>query len=117
MHLRPESDATLERASLFIDTWAIMQGPGQRLWDYAMAYARESSYREVTLEADPNAEPFYFRQGAVITGTRASALMRGGVLNIMTITLDPPDTREEASGNRLTPRWRARSRTTRSRAG
>ena len=88
VHLRPESDVTLELVSLFIDTWAIRQGYGKRLWKYAIAYARQNSYHEVTLEADPNAEPFYLRQGAVITGSRESTLMPGRVLSIMTIITD-----------------------------
>src|SRR5690606_25317439 len=88
LHLRPENDETLELVSLFIDTWAIRQGFGQMLWDYAIAYARGHGYRQVTLESDPNAEPFYRRQGAVETGRRESTLMPGRVLNIMTCTLD-----------------------------
>jgi ribosomal protein S18 acetylase RimI-like enzyme len=88
VHLRPESDAVLELVSLFIDTWAIRQGLGQLLWDYALAHAREYGYRAVTLESDPNAEPFYRRQGAVETGRRESPLMPGRVLTLMTITLD-----------------------------
>jgi ribosomal protein S18 acetylase RimI-like enzyme len=93
VHLRPESNTTLELVSLFIDTWAIRQGFGQRLWKYARAYAREHGYREMTLEADPNAEPFYLRQGAVVTGSRESTLMPGRVLNIMTIPVEPSDIR------------------------
>jgi ribosomal protein S18 acetylase RimI-like enzyme len=88
VHLRPESDDTLELVSLFIDTWAIRQGIGQRLWDYAIAHAREHGYRAVTLESDPNAEPFYHRQGAIETGRRESNLMPGRVLTLMTIRLD-----------------------------
>jgi ribosomal protein S18 acetylase RimI-like enzyme len=88
VHLRPETDAALELVSLFIDTWAIRQGIGQRLWDYALAHARERGYRAVTLESDPNAEAFYSRQGAVETGKRESPLMPGRVLTLMTITLD-----------------------------
>ena len=88
LHLRPEDDATLELVSLFIDPWAIRQGFGQQLWDYAITYARRHGYRRVTLESDPNAEPFYRRQGAVETGTRESKLMPGRVLSIMTYTLD-----------------------------
>lgn len=87
-HLRPESDDTLELASLFIDTWAIRQGIGQRLWDYALAHARERGYRALTLESDPNAEAFYRRQGAVESGKRESPLMPGRVLTLMTITLE-----------------------------
>ncbi|HEV2127998.1 MAG TPA: GNAT family N-acetyltransferase [Thermomicrobiales bacterium] len=87
-HLRRESDTTLELVSLFIDAWAIRQGLGQRLWNEAIAYARGEGYRAVTLEADPNAEPFYALQGAVVTGSRESTLMAGRVLNLMTLTLD-----------------------------
>ena len=88
VHLRPERGDTLELLSLFIDTWAIRQGVGQRLWDYAIAYAHEHGYRRVTLESDPNAEAFYRKQGAVETGQRESNLMPGRMLTLMTITLD-----------------------------
>lgn len=87
LHLRSESNETLELVSLFIDTWAILQGFGQLLWNYAIAYAHEHGYQRVTLESDPNAEPFYRKQGAVETGTRESTLMPGRVLTIMTYTL------------------------------
>lgn len=88
VHLRPESDDTLELVSLFIDIWAIRQGIGQRLWDYSLDHAREQGYHAVTLESDPNAEAFYRKQGAVETGKRESDLMPGRVLTLMTITLD-----------------------------
>jgi ribosomal protein S18 acetylase RimI-like enzyme len=88
VHLRPEDDTTLELVSLFIDPWAIRQGLGQRLWDYAEAHARERNYAALTLESDPNAEPFYRRQGAVESGRRESALMPGRVLTIMTKVLE-----------------------------
>jgi ribosomal protein S18 acetylase RimI-like enzyme len=90
VHLRPETDDTLELLSLFIDDWAIRQGIGQRLWDYALAYAGERGYHAVTLESDPNAEAFYRKQGAVETGTRESNLMPGRVLTLMTIELAEP---------------------------
>jgi ribosomal protein S18 acetylase RimI-like enzyme len=88
VHMRPESEDTLELVSLFIDTWAIRQGIGQRLWDYALAFAREQGYRAMTLESDPNAEAFYRKQGAVASGRRESSLMPGRVLTLMTIALD-----------------------------
>jgi ribosomal protein S18 acetylase RimI-like enzyme len=88
VHLRPERDDVLELVSLFIDTWAIRQGIGQRLWDYAIAYAREHGYSAVTLESDPNAEPFYCKQGAIESRKRESNLMPGRVLTLMTIMLD-----------------------------
>lgn len=88
VHLRPESADTLELVSLFIDPWAIRQGLGQRLWDYAVARARAQGYAALTLESDPNAEAFYRRQGAVESGRRESTLMPGRVLTLMTLTLD-----------------------------
>ena len=87
-HLRPEDTQTLELVSLFIDTWAIRRGFGQVLWDYGITYARDHGYQRVVLESDPNAEPFYRKQGAVESGTRESTLMPGRVLTIMTYVLD-----------------------------
>lgn len=88
VHLRPERGDVLELVSLFIDTWAIRRGIGQRLWDHAIVHAREHGYRALALESDPNAEPFYLKQGAIETGKRESSLMPGRVLALMTITLD-----------------------------
>jgi ribosomal protein S18 acetylase RimI-like enzyme len=88
VHLRPESVGTLELVSLFIDTWAMRQGIGQRLWGYAIAFARERGYGAVTLESDPNAEAFYRKQGAVESGRRESTLMPGRVLTLMMFTIE-----------------------------
>jgi N-acetylglutamate synthase-like GNAT family acetyltransferase len=88
VHLRPEGVGVLELVSLFVDTWTIRQGIGKRLWNYSIAHAREHGYRAVTLESDPNAEPFYRKQGAIESGRRESNLMPGRVLTLMTIALD-----------------------------
>ncbi len=87
VHLRPESHITLQLVSLFIDTWAIRQGVGQRLWNYAVAYAREQRVQAIVLGSDPNAEPFYVRQGAIVSGTHASELIPGRMLHVMTVTV------------------------------
>ena len=87
MHLRRVDQATLELASLFIDTWAIRQGLGQRLWNYAVAYARQHGLIRIELEADPNAESFYAKQGAEVVRQQESTLKPGRVLNIMQFTV------------------------------
>ena len=46
------------------------QGFGRRLFAHAAAYAAERGALFLTIEADPNAEPFYQRMGATRVGTR-----------------------------------------------
>jgi GNAT superfamily N-acetyltransferase len=53
------------------------RGCGRRLFAHAAAYAAERGALFLTIEADPNAEPFYRRMGATRLGTRESQLDGG----------------------------------------
>lgn len=88
VHLRPQSESVIELVSLFIDTWTIRQGLGQKLWDHAVASARAQGFRTLILESDPYAEGFYRRQGAIETGCRESALLPGRSLAVMVVGLN-----------------------------
>ena len=50
------------------------QGFGRRLFAHAAAYAAERGALFLTIEADPNAEPFYQRMGATRVGTRETEI-------------------------------------------
>lgn len=49
---------------LFVEPHLIGTGRGRRLWNHAVATAREMGATELTLFADPNAAPFYRAMGA-----------------------------------------------------
>ena len=50
----------------------LRQGLGRRLLAHAARVARLAGAREIAIEADPQAEPFYLAQGAVRVGARAA---------------------------------------------
>ncbi|HWD04379.1 MAG TPA: GNAT family N-acetyltransferase [Amycolatopsis sp.] len=62
-----------ELVDLFVDPTAIGTGLGRRLWEHAVAQARERGFRSLELEADPHAEPFYSHMGARRIGSRTVA--------------------------------------------
>jgi GNAT superfamily N-acetyltransferase len=75
-HLRrldsPEGALHLE--DLFIEPDAIGKGYGKLLFDHAVALTRELGGDSFTLEADPNAEPFYLKMGCIRTGEHESSI-------------------------------------------
>jgi GNAT superfamily N-acetyltransferase len=75
-HLRrldaPTSGLHLE--DLFIEPDAIGKGYGKLLFDHAAALTRELGGDNFTLEADPNAEPFYLKMGCIRTGEHESSI-------------------------------------------
>jgi GNAT superfamily N-acetyltransferase len=77
--------STLE--SLFVDPGAIGTGVGSALLEHALSAAEALGVEAVKLEADPNAEPFYARYGAVRTGEVPSASIPGRSLPLMRFDL------------------------------
>ncbi|MDX2159832.1 MAG: GNAT family N-acetyltransferase [bacterium] len=73
--------------SLFVGPAFIGKGVGSALFDHAAHLARSLGYASMELEADPNAEDFYLRKGAVRIGGRESGIQKGRVLPLMRITL------------------------------
>jgi GNAT superfamily N-acetyltransferase len=73
--------------SLFVDPEAIGTGLGKALLEHALSAAQAQGAEAVTLEADPNAEPFYTRFGAVTTGEVPSASVPGRTLPLMRFDL------------------------------
>ncbi|MCP2327764.1 GNAT superfamily N-acetyltransferase [Hamadaea flava] len=65
----PEGEVDL----LFVDPWAIGHGVGRVLLDRATAAAAEEGFGSLLIEADPQAEAFYLRMGAVRIGERISS--------------------------------------------
>ena len=58
----------IEMSRLMIAPEAMGTGCGRALWDHAVEAARRLGCTSMTLDADPNAEPFYRRMGAVTVG-------------------------------------------------
>lgn len=74
------SDREGELLKLFIDPDSMGQGYGRVLFDWSVSVLRESGARTMVIEADPDAEPFYRRMGAVPAGTAPSGSIPGRML-------------------------------------
>lgn len=75
---------------LWIAPRALRQGLGRRLLAHAARVARLAGAREIAIEADPQAEPFYLAQGAVRVGARAAPIPGepGRALPLLRLPLD-----------------------------
>lgn len=69
-----------ELTALFVDPAAIGQGVGSALLAHAVATARDLGWRELTIDSDPYAEPFYLHHGAHRVGTTPSGSIPGRLL-------------------------------------
>lgn len=58
----------MELSRMMVEPSVLGTGCGRRLWDHAIETARNLEVNAITLDADPNAEAFYFRMGAVTVG-------------------------------------------------
>ncbi len=77
-----------ELAALFVAPDLIGAGVGGRLLRHALAQAAASGIRQLTLDADPGAEPFYRHHGARRIGETPSGSIPGRVLPRMAFDLD-----------------------------
>jgi len=57
---------------LWVAPDAMRRGIGKALFEHAKAEARKLGFASIKIEADPNAEGFYKRMGAVRVGTNVS---------------------------------------------
>ena len=81
------ADGTADLLKLFIEPADIGKGHGARLFDWAVAEARRLGATRMTIEADPDAEPFYRRMGARVIGTVPSGSIHGRVLPLLELSL------------------------------
>ncbi|MFE6865510.1 GNAT family N-acetyltransferase [Kitasatospora sp. NPDC057692] len=79
-----------ELGMIFVEPAAIGRGVGRRLMDHLRAEAAALGFERITVEADPNAEPFYLAMGAVRTGTVPSGSIPGRELPLLTLHLPTP---------------------------
>lgn len=73
----------VELHDLFVDPSHIGTGCGKQLWNHAINLVRKLGFHTLTLIADPNAEPFYSRQGALRVGETTSSIQSGRKLPVM----------------------------------
>ncbi len=73
---------------LFVEPRAIGSGVGTALWHHAVETARGLGYATLIVVADPNAEGFYRRMGALPIGARASDLEPGRLLPLLRFALE-----------------------------
>lgn len=72
---------------MFVEPDAIGRGVGTMLFEHTVAQARRLGFAALTIDADPNAEPFYVAMGAVRIGTTPSGSIPGRELPLLRIGL------------------------------
>ena len=85
--LDPAEDGRVELDDLFVDPTFIGKGGGRRLWEHAVAKARDLGFRELIIQSDPHAEGFYRAMGAVGAGERESTVTPGRMLPLLSFAL------------------------------
>jgi GNAT superfamily N-acetyltransferase len=85
--LIPIDDKTVELFDLFVEPEFIGKVYGKKLWDHAVTIARRHHFKILVLTADPFAEAFYLRQGAVRTGEKASNVRPDRMVPVMKFVL------------------------------
>lgn len=86
---------------LFVEPDAIGQGIGRRLFEHATAAATSLGFARLTIDADPNAEPFYLAMGATHIGATPSGSIPGRMLPLLAITITECDTKGEIPSSQL----------------
>jgi GNAT superfamily N-acetyltransferase len=88
----------IELSRLFVEPDATGAGAGRALWDDAVETARQLGAEVMTLDADPNAESFYLRMGAVTTGVAdwEPPMMPGWRVRLMRYAIPPAGQRDQA---------------------
>ncbi len=76
---------------LFIDPKHIGQGIGRRLMTWTVEEAQRLGAKELHIEADPDAEAFYLKMGAVRRGEAPSQSIPGRMLPLLVLPLDGAD--------------------------
>lgn len=72
---------------MFVEPETIGRGLGRALFAHTVEKARTLGFTELSIDADPGAEPFYTAMGAVRTGSVPSGSIPGRLLPQLTMTL------------------------------
>ena len=78
-------DASVEL--LYVAPEAIGTGVGRQLWEDLIVHAAVDGATRLLIEADPHAEAFYVRMGAVRTGSCPSGSIPGRMLPLLELSL------------------------------
>ncbi len=78
-----------EVVHLYVDPAAIGAGVGATLFRAARDIARREGFRRLLIHSDPNAVPFYSRQGARQVGEVPSGSIPGRLLPLLAVELSP----------------------------
>lgn len=91
--LRPVVPGRIELSRLMVAPEAAGTGCGRALWEHAVATSRAMGATVMTLDADPNAEPFYRRMGAetVAVADWEPPMMPGWRLRMMRYAIPPEE--------------------------
>ncbi len=86
--LLPVGDGVIDLDALFVDPAAIGRGVGKRLWQHAVARARELGFQAMSIQSDPYAEGFYLAMGAARVGELESTVTPGRMLPLLRFDLE-----------------------------
>ena len=76
--------------NLWVVPEAIGTGLGRRLWEHAVATAREAGFTSLRIEADPHALGFYRAMGAQQIGEAPSGSIPGRMVPELLVELEEP---------------------------
>ncbi|MFI6060287.1 GNAT family N-acetyltransferase [Streptomyces sp. NPDC051286] len=72
---------------MFVASGALGRGIGRFLFEHTITEARRLGFVRLTIDADPNAEPFYLAMGAVRIGATPSGSIPGRELPLLEVGL------------------------------
>ncbi|MFJ5120675.1 GNAT family N-acetyltransferase [Kitasatospora sp. NPDC088548] len=78
-----------ELGMLFVEPDTIGRGVGGRLFQHLREQAVALGFHRLTIDADPNAEPFYLAMGATRIGVTPSGSIPGRELPLLALDLGP----------------------------
>jgi GNAT superfamily N-acetyltransferase len=84
-------DRKADLLKLFVEPSALRSGTGEALLVWATDVAKKLGATQLTIDADPDAAPFYRRMGAYDVGEAPSASVPGRMLPKLAMNLCPAD--------------------------
>ena len=84
-------DGEADLLKLFVEPSALRSGTGKALFAWAIDVVKKLGATRLTIEADPDAAPFYRRMGAIDVGQAPSGSVRGRMLPKLAMNLCPAD--------------------------
>jgi GNAT superfamily N-acetyltransferase len=84
-------DGEAELLKLFVEPKALRSGTGRALLAWATDVAKKLGATRLTIDADPDAAPFYRRMGACDVGQAPSGSIPGRMLPKLVMNLGPAD--------------------------